>query len=152
MANQKGCFLSLKEIRSLSCKGIEVYGAFTPEQQRRSSTWRELYSVLRILQICTPLLKGVSFYLYLDNVSAVLGLGGKAPHVEEDTKFRGGSQKDDLQELIITIFDIAALHDMQVRVFWIARQFNEEADALSREAKHSHYCYSILPSIFRMLD
>ena len=121
VANQKGCFLSLKEIHSLSSKGIEVYGAFTPEQQGRSSTWRELYSVLRILQICAPLLKGVSFYLYLDNVSAVLGLGGKAPHVEEDTKFRGGSKKDDLQELIIAILDIAALHDMQVRAFWIAR-------------------------------
>jgi hypothetical protein len=149
---QKGITLSFTEIRSLSRKGIEVYGAFTQEQCLRSSTWRELYSVLRILQICAPLLKGVSFYLYLNNVSAVLGLGGKAPHVEEDTKFRGGSRKEDIQDLVIEILDLASLHDMQVRAFWIARRFNEEADALSREAKHSHYGYSILPSIFKMLD
>ena len=75
--------------------------------------------MLRIFQLCAAILKGARFYLYLDNASAVIALGGKAPHEAFATKFNGGSRKEDLQELVIEILDVASWNDMQVRAFWI---------------------------------
>jgi hypothetical protein len=60
-------------------QGIDVWGIFTPEQSRKSSSWREFYASAGLLEIVGSLLSGCMVPLYLDSQVAVMVLGGDIP-------------------------------------------------------------------------
>lgn len=122
-----------------------MYGSL-PEKylgKIKSSTFLELYGLGAIIWRCFDLLKGCTFYGYLDNASAVIGLGGRAPQTA--LKFYGRSRKPDIQELIIWILDMVALGDMQFEARWLPRELIQRADDNLHENEHSHYGYSVKP-------
>eukprot|EP00961_Rhodomonas_salina_P149195 2008072-Rhodomonas_salina.1 len=84
LAARQGADISGFQFRELSRQGLKLHFALTPEQDDLSSTWQELYTVLRILLECCELLRGCSFTVHLDNASAVIAMGGKAPQCAPD--------------------------------------------------------------------
>jgi hypothetical protein len=60
-------------------QGIDIWGTFTLEQSRKSSSWRELYASTELLEVVGSLLSGCIVPLYLDSQVAVMILGGEIP-------------------------------------------------------------------------
>ena len=81
-------------------QGIDIWGTFTIEQSQESSSWRELYVSVELLEEVDSLLPGCIVPLYLDSQVT-------------DKKF-GGSKKEDLQELVIRIFNLAEKHNFGI--------------------------------------
>jgi hypothetical protein len=108
-------------------QGLDVWGAFTPAQSRQSSTWRELFGAGKIFEIFGFLLSGCTVPLYLDSQVAVMNLGGELPSLYPGKVF-GGSKKEDLQELVLRIFEIEEKHNFGIRAIWIPRELNERSD------------------------
>ena len=131
-------------------QGIDVWGTFTPEQSQKSSSWRELYASAELLEIVGSLLSGCMVPLYLDSQVAVMALGGDIP--QYPGKIFGGSKKEELQELVIRIFDITEQHNFGVLPIWIPREQNERADFNSHLNEYNHYDFSLKPEIFHQLD
>ena len=57
-------------------QGTDIWGTFTIEQSQKSSSWRELYSSVELLEVVVSLLPGCIVPLYLDSQVAVMNLGG----------------------------------------------------------------------------
>ena len=68
--------VSLTALCRAAHQGIEVAGAFTPDQAAQSSSWRELYAVYMMFLALGPLLRKTSMRLQLDSANAVRALGG----------------------------------------------------------------------------
>jgi len=75
-----------------------VWGSFTLHQQSKSSSWRELFGVGKLLETFGPILAGTMNPIYLDNQEAVIALGGTIPTYPHK-KF-GGSKTLELQDLV----------------------------------------------------
>jgi hypothetical protein len=131
-------------------QGIDVWGIFTPEQSRKSSSWRELYASAELLEIVGSLLSGCMVPLYLDSQVAVMALGGDIP--QYPGKIFGGSKKEELQELVIRIFGITEQHNFGILPIWIPREQNERADFNSHLNEYNHYDFSLKSDIFHQLD
>eukprot|EP00961_Rhodomonas_salina_P094398 1270224-Rhodomonas_salina.1 len=144
LAAKQGSDITGCQFRELLRQGLKLHFALTPEQARDdlSSTWRELYTVLRILLECCKLLLGCSFTVHLDNASEVIAMGGKAPQCTPD-KYYCGSMKADIQELVIKILDVTGKCNMQTQYVCVPRDENVIADYLSHEWERSHYGFSV---------
>jgi hypothetical protein len=116
--------LSIKEATRRLQTGFDVYGAFTPSQAAKSSTWREMYGALRLLQALATLLRGGTYSLHFDNQGAVYLLGGVVR--DHPDKIFGGSRKPELQQLVVSILDLAANHNVLIRELWTAREWSSE--------------------------
>lgn len=146
---------SVREAHRKLQDGIEVFGRFTPEQRDKSSTWRELFTVLMFCRTLGPLLKGGRYRIQLDNAAAVCGLGGKIPlgkDKEFSLKVHGGSKKPDIQALIIEILDTCMEHDFELLPVWVPRELNERADALSHANEEDVDGYTLSRKAFSRLD
>jgi len=62
-------------------QGVDIWGTFTLEQSRKSSSWRQLYTSAELLEMVGSLLSGCIVPLYLDSQVAVMILGGDIPSV-----------------------------------------------------------------------
>jgi hypothetical protein len=131
-------------------QGIDIWGTFTLDQSRKSSSWRELYASAELLEVVGSLLSGCIVPLYLDSLVAVMILGGDIP--QYPGKFFGGSKKEELQELAIRIFDLTEKHNFGIQPIWIPREQNERADFNSHLNEYNHYDFSLKPEIFHWLD
>ena len=132
-------------------QGLDVWGAFTPAQSRKSSTWRELFGAGKIFEIFGSLLSGCTVPLYLDSQVAVMNLGGELPSLYPGKVF-GGSKKEDLQKLVVWIFDIAGKHNFGIRATWIPRELNERSDFNSHLNEYNHYDFSLKTEIFSIVE
>ena len=130
--------------------GLDVYGAFTGPQAKKSSTWRELYGSLRVLEALVPLLQGGTYSLQFDNQGSVYLLGGVVR--DHPDKIFGGSNKPELQQLVVAILDLAAAHNILLRAFWIPREKNERADLDSHLNERDHYDYTVKQTVFACID
>ena len=151
MAAKQKSAVTARQFQELSKNGIKIYFALTEEQEAESSTWREMYTVFRILLACGELLQDCSFKLHLDNASAVIALGGKAPMCAPD-KYYGGSMNPRIHALVVKILDVAATYNMQFQSLWVPRELNVIADYMSHEWERSHYGYSLSKNAFERLD
>jgi hypothetical protein len=131
-------------------QGIDIWGTFTLEQSRKSSSWRELYASVELLEVVGSLLSGCIVPLYLDSQVAVMILGGEIPQYPRN--FFGGSKKEELQELVIRIFDLTEKHNFGIQPIWIPREQNERADFNSHLNEYNHYDFSLKSEIFQCLD
>ncbi len=88
-----------------------------------SSTTRELHAVLRALEVHGPALGGRVVRLYLDSFAAVRNL------------IKGGGPVQQLVRLCKAIHAAASARAVTIQPTWIPREWNTEADALSKPWK-----------------
>ena len=114
-----------------------VHGSWTVSEQSRSSTWRELVAVRRVLWEIAPLLVGYCVKWNTDNQNVVRIL-------------LAGSRKDDLQDQAVTIYSICAEHSVRLEPVWVPRDENVYADYVSKLAELDDW--SLNPQVFQWLD
>ena len=131
-------------------QGLDVCGSFSLEQSMRSSTWRELYGTGKLLETFGPILSGITVPVYLDSQVSVMVLGGSLPTYPN--KVFGGSKKEDLQQLVSWIFDLAEKYDFGVHPLWVPRALNERSDYNSHLNEHNHYDYCLKLEVFQQVE
>lgn len=99
---------------------VTLSGSWSQRECNKSSTWRELESVHRIINTHSDDLKGSSLVVYSDNknVSHILEVGSK---------------KENLQLIASDIFQSCSYNKITLIPKWIPRSENQEADLISRQ-------------------
>ena len=96
-----------------------VHKNLNSEEQKESSTWRELYAIFYALNGLYSKLKGENILWHTDNLAA-----SKIVEI--------GSGKVKLQKLALAIFELCQKGKISLTVCWIPREYNAEADAVSK--------------------
>ena len=96
-----------------------VTGVWSRFEAGKSSTWRELESVHRVIRSKSDVLSNTKVKVVSDNknVSHILQVGSK---------------KQDLQAIAVNIHDICDKKHIAVQPIWVPRDQNQMADSLSR--------------------
>lgn len=118
--------------------GCEVaHENWTLEESEKSSTWRELAAVERMIRAFASQLAGGAVCWFTDNqaVSHIVGVG---------------SRKSELQSLAMAIFKTCLRHAIELEVTWIPREQNQVADLISKVIDCDDW--SINPALFAQLD
>lgn len=97
----------------------EVLGTWSEAEKSKSSTWRELETVNRVLRSTVTCLEGQSVQWYTDNRNVV-------------SIIEKGSKKPELQDIAQSIHDSCQRNVISLDAVWISRNRNEKADHLSR--------------------
>lgn len=97
----------------------EVHDSWLPSEAVKSSTWRELCAVYRVLVSLVHVLGNQRVKWFTDN-TGVCSIVAK------------GSMKPELQDLALRIFRFTMLNSIHLEVEWIPREQNERADYLSK--------------------
>ena len=98
---------------------LVIHRPFSEDEQKTSSTYRELLCVYHGLDQTKHILKGQSIRWFTDSSNIV-------------SIIRKGSMVPDLLQLAILIFDITRKYNIQLAMTWVRREDNTEADAMSR--------------------
>jgi hypothetical protein len=96
-----------------------AHGLWSNTEKLRSSTWRELTAVFRVIQSLRQILIGHKVKWFTDNQAV-------------STIVKKGSMKIDLQEIALNIFSYCLKNSIILDVEWIPREKNEKADYLSK--------------------
>ena len=110
---------------------------FSAHEQTKSSTWRELTTLLYALKAFSKVLNTKTVICYIDSFAAVRIVGV-------------GSPKTELQNIALDIFQFCLENFIQIKVVWIPRAFNSAADHLSKYTDLDDW--TITPEIFEYLD
>ncbi|XP_068240109.1 uncharacterized protein [Palaemon carinicauda] len=104
---------------AVSAKTGISYGTWSIEESLKSSTWRELVAVYRVLQSLGHILTGQRVKWFTDNqgVEAIVSKG---------------SMKVELQSIAIDIFRFCIAKSILLEMEWIPRTMNEKADYLPK--------------------
>ena len=94
-------------------------GKFNEDDEKMSSTFRELLAVKLVLHSYGKLLEGQAIQINSDNQAAT-------------TIIEIGSTKYHLQQLALEIFDFCLKHDIKLVTRWIPRNLNRAADYYSK--------------------
>ena len=102
-------------------EGSEVTGSWSQIERLKSSTWREVEAVRRVMLYNAGLLEGKKVNVYSDNknVKSVL---------------LKGSAKAELQNLALRVNDICVKREITLNPAWLSRNQNERADILSKSS------------------
>ena len=122
--------IDIENVAILDCEGGKtgiakpnvlktVTGQWTCGDSVRSSTWRELECVYRVMEECAQVMQGQNIEWHTDckNVISVI---------------KNGSRKADLQLIALKIFEFCHAYNVSILPKWIPRKENETADFLSR--------------------
>ncbi|KAK3097826.1 hypothetical protein FSP39_013568 [Pinctada imbricata] len=96
-----------------------AHGMWTDSESTRSSTWRELAAVFRVLQSLSHFLRAKHIKWYSDNKN-VVSIVSK------------GSMKSELLNISLDIFEFCLSFGITLDMEWVPRDQNERADMLSR--------------------
>ncbi|XP_060076460.1 uncharacterized protein LOC132556090 [Ylistrum balloti] len=107
-----------------------AHGVWTEEESGKSSTWRELVGVLRVLKSLGTTLSGHRVKWFTDN-TGVFKIVDK------------GSMKLDLQLVAKDIFHTCIKYAISLEMEWIPRTLNDRADYLSRVLEKDDWGISI---------
>jgi hypothetical protein len=125
---------------------IIARGEFSKEEQSRGSAWRELKGYLETLRAFAGRLRGTKVVFRVDAASAV--------QIYEN---RGSQLRDiiheghlHLHDLIVSICEICALHDIDVHFKWIPRELNVSADDVSKTVDDS--AFGLDPCAFAAIE
>lgn len=113
------------------------HGTWSAEEAAKSSTWRELCAVFRVLKSLVHVLSNQRVKWFTDNKSVSIIVGK-------------GSMKYDLQDLAMKIFNFTSVNSIQLEVEWIPRSENCRADYLSKIIESDDW--SIGENIFEMIE
>ncbi|XP_069109284.1 LOW QUALITY PROTEIN: uncharacterized protein [Argopecten irradians] len=95
------------------------HGMWSESEMEKSSTWRELVTVDRVLLSMLHLFCGKKVKWYTDNQNVV-------------SIVNKGSMKADLQSIALSIFDTCVRNCISIDIDWVPRTENEKADYVSR--------------------
>lgn len=95
------------------------HGSWTIEESAKSSAWRELVAVYRVLKSLVHILRSQRIKWFTDNQSVC-------------SIVQKGSMKWDLQEVALKIFHFASANSIHLEMEWIPRTENARADYLSK--------------------
>ena len=112
-------------------------GQWNAIEAEKSSTWRELTSVARVLEAVSKKLSNSRVKWFTDNQNVVRIICV-------------GSKVSDLQVVALKIFKIVLANNICIEPEWVPCNDNERADALSRIVDYDDW--SINPSVFKWLD
>ena len=102
----------------------------------KSSTWRELEVIKYSLDSMKNLLRSKHVKQHTNNyASSIIA--------------KSGSNKRELQELAIEIFNITFKHNIRFDISWIPRKSNELADKISKTVDYDDWY--VTPDLFEML-
>ena len=154
---------NLKDLRisvtiSQAQQGLDIWGPFTPEQCLKSSSWRELFGAGKLFETFGSILTGTVVPIYLDSQVAVMNLGGTLP--QYPLKVFGGSKKEDLQELVVWIYNLSEQYiynlseqyNFGINAIWIPRDQNERSDLNSHLNEYDHYDFSLKLDVFQYVE
>jgi hypothetical protein len=113
-ASATGCGAFIK-----ACQGTELVHYWTSQEQKLSSTWRELKTVEIYMQEKLNILAGLNLKWYTDNQAV--------PRI-----IYKGSMVSNLQESALKIFKLCVDNHIELSIDWIPRTLNEQADDLSK--------------------
>ena len=114
-----------------------AYGQWTAVEATRSSTWRELAGVWKVLQSLASKLSNNRVRWFTDNQNVVRIL-------------QVGSRQPQLQEVALKIFSLTIHCQIRLEPEWVPREENEQADYLSRIIDLDDWFLD--PAIFAQLD
>ena len=114
-----------------------INGTWSETEKTRSSTWRELAAVFKILLELRDELAHLKIRWYTDNANV--------PRI-----LAHGSPKPDLQALSLSIFLLCLKHNIVILPEWIPRNINRIADSISRVFDFDDW--SIDQSSFDLID
>ena len=117
--------------------GQAAVGNWSAEESKMSSTFRELRATSLVLQSFAPQLRGKEVLHRTDNKNTEIILSV-------------GSRKAVLHNEAVNIFKLCRSFDIRLVVEWISRDFNKEADELSRIEDCNDYMLD--PLWFARLD
>ena len=95
------------------------HGMWSQAEAEKSSTWRELVAVWRVLQSLVHILSNQRVKWFTDNQ------GVKTIAVK-------GSMKRELQDVAFDIFKLCMINSISLEMEWVPRSDNEKADYVSR--------------------
>ena len=98
---------------------LRVHGLWSPHERLRSSTWRELTAVFRVLKAFSDRCFSQKIKWFTDN--------SNVPRI-----IRHGSTKSDLHCIALDIFSYCQFHDIILSPVWLPRQENTVADKISK--------------------
>lgn len=115
----------------------EVHGMWTAIEKTKSSTWRELQAVYKILLASKNDLLGHKVKWFTDNKNVV-------------NIVKKGSMKLDLQNVALKIFQFCMENSISIDTEWVPREFNDYADYISNIIDYDDW--SISDTVFRNLN
>ena len=123
---------------SFACAGFSVNSAnsvvhkmWSPEEAKKSSTYRELKAVSITLRSLIDLLSNRTVKLFTDNQNVVRIISA-------------GSMKSELQDLAIDIFYMCLYNGIVLEAEWVPREKNVIADSLSKVFDFDDWCVTEL--------
>ena len=96
-----------------------VHGMWSPDETVKSSTWKEISAVYRLLRSLVDTIKNSKVKWYSDNAS-VCSIVSK------------GLMKLHLQQIAYDIFSICVRYSIELDFEWIPRTLNDKADYFSK--------------------
>ena len=114
-----------------------AHGCWELEEASRSSTWRELSAVYRVLLSMAPKLVNARVRWFTDNQNVA--------HI-----LQVGSRKPDLHAIALKVFDMAVQYQIRLEPEWVPRELNVRADLLSRVVDLDDWYLN--PAVFSWLD
>lgn len=97
---------------------LEVMGVWNNQEKLKSSTWREIEAVKRVLYSNYSFLQDRKIKVFSDNKNF-------------KTVLKAGSMKEDLQSVALDVYDLCTVNDITLIPEWVPREANERADYLS---------------------
>jgi len=155
---QAGLGFSAAAAQRLATTELEVLGPLPSYLQgdRASSTLREIFGAFELISLLSNVLSGGRFRMHFDNMSCVMGLGGRVPPSatggKEPKSVLGGSRVDDIQTYIIKILDLALERNIELVAIWVPRAENERSDLLSRTSELARAEYWMSDAAFARID
>ena len=109
--------------------GTEVAGSWSEVESKESSTWRELRGTRLVLMPVIDKLAGKTVRHRTDNMNV--------EHV-----LNVGSPKPKLHSEAVAIYTFCRQNNVHLEPEWVTREFNQEADTLSRQADRDDYMFN----------
>ena len=114
-----------------------VHDMWVGDEVMKSSTWRELAAVDRVMTQLVGTLQGQRVKWFTDNQSV-------------EKIVRKGSMKQDLQEMALHIFSVCLRNNIRLEIDWIPRALIERSDYLSKIVDHDDW--SVSDALFRYVE
>ncbi len=122
---------------SVELGGNIAKGKWSAEEELKSSTWRELRATHLVLESFLPNIQGKDVRHRTDNQNVVSIL-------------QVGSRNSELHEEAVALYQLCHQFGVRLQAEWIPREFNDEADQLSRQTDIDDYMLN--PTYFAALD
>ena len=102
------------------CDGVAVHVAFSPEERRKSSAWREARTALHAFRRFGARWAGSIVLLLTDNLGNVF------------TFMKGSSKSAEITAFLQEMYAISEQHGFVWACDWLPRECNQTADAISK--------------------